>query len=95
MVGVSFRHLEEVDIFNLLGLDLYELQDWILEKKLKKLRIAYLRGMRVAHPDKTQTKEHFKAQQLNTLKEYLYGFDQQEPEIVPRIKELFCKGKEG
>jgi hypothetical protein len=64
MVGVNFRHLEKVDIFNLLGLDPFEAKTRGLD--LKSLQNAYIRVMLVAGQDRTGMK--YKAQQLNVLK---------------------------
>jgi hypothetical protein len=53
MVGINFRHLEEVDIFNLLGLNPSDAR----AGGLKLLRKAYRRVLVIAHPDRTRQKE--------------------------------------
>ncbi|KAI9864840.1 MAG: hypothetical protein M1813_002610 [Trichoglossum hirsutum] len=91
MVGVNFRHLEDVDIFNLLGLDPFEAKTRGLDPK--SLRNAYLRVMLVAHQDRTGRK--YEAQQLNVLKEFLCGFDWRDSRLPDRIHELIREGIHG
>src|SRR5216117_936595 len=89
MVGVNFRHLEEVDIFNLLGLNPSDAR----VGGLKLLRKAYRRALIVAHPDRTGQND--KAQQLSLLREFLCDFDSCDSRVGPRFDELFRRGWRG
>ncbi|KAI9770365.1 MAG: hypothetical protein M1839_003207 [Geoglossum umbratile] len=94
MVGVGHRGLEDVDIFDLLGLDPNGDQD------VRQLKKAYRRAMLVTHPDKTainpnRTGDNAKVVQLNEVKEFLCDFDPDSPHIWRRVAELFRRGKYG
>ncbi|KAI9772438.1 MAG: hypothetical protein M1840_000641 [Geoglossum simile] len=88
MVGVNFRHLGQVDIFDLLGLNPFD-----SHLGSEQLRKAYRRVMLVAHPDKTG--QTVKATQLNRLRDFLLNFDPHCGQIRPRIAELFRRGRDG
>ncbi|KAF2182661.1 hypothetical protein K469DRAFT_690764 [Zopfia rhizophila CBS 207.26] len=94
MVGVAFSLLEDVDIFDLLGLDPSKLRHSSIERTLKEVRNAYLRVMLIAHPDKAGAKGHEVAQRLNALKEFLCGFDKcrVNPDRVIELVEKGCQG---
>ncbi|KAI9782266.1 MAG: hypothetical protein M1839_005380 [Geoglossum umbratile] len=94
MVGVSYRSLEQIDIFGLLGLDPNRDYDVI------QLKNAYRRAMLVNHPDKAAANpnragDNAKVIQLNDLKEFLCNFDPDSPHIWRRVAELFRRGKDG
>ncbi|KAI9768252.1 MAG: hypothetical protein M1840_005082 [Geoglossum simile] len=94
MVGISYRSLEQIDIFGLLGLNPNGYPD------VRQLKNAYKRAMLVSHPDKiatnpNRTGDNTKAVQLNELKEFLCDFDPDSPYIWRRISELFRRGKDG
>ncbi|KAF2240903.1 hypothetical protein BU26DRAFT_202101 [Trematosphaeria pertusa] len=81
MVGVDFPNLRQVDIFDLLGLDPYALQNLTPEAQLEDIRRAYRRVMLVSHPDKAVENDDGKATLLNVLKDFLCNFDKRDPEL--------------
>lgn len=99
MVGVPFRGLRKVDIFDLLGLDPYELR---LHRKenpighLRTLRKAWRRSILLLHPDKhsdhEKSKFRQKTQHLVDLRDYLSEFDHNKLKPI-RIKELILDGR--
>jgi hypothetical protein len=91
MVGITSTHLKDVDIFNLLGLDPYGLQNHSSKSALKEIQRACRRVMLVAHPDKANDGPEI-AQQLNILKDLLYNFDSRHANISLRVTELVKRG---
>ena len=74
MVGVASAYLKDVDLFNLLSLNLYDLRKHSDESVLGEIRRAYCRVMLITHPDKAKDGPEI-AQQLKMLKDFLYDFD--------------------
>ncbi|KAI9776693.1 MAG: hypothetical protein M1839_009420 [Geoglossum umbratile] len=103
MVGVGHRGLEDVDIFDLLGLDPFDFSNFkpfdFLEpsvsrvQEVQQLKKAYRRLSLITHPDRKGDIAKFK--QLSQLNEYLFRFNTSCPLIWRRIAELFRRGKDG
>jgi hypothetical protein len=110
MVGVGYRGLEDVDIFDLFGLNPSDFPNFKPSDFLKpsparvqevqQLKRACKRLRFITHPDKAinhlnRKGDITKFQQLSQLNEFLLQFNTSCPSIWRRIAELYRRGKEG
>ncbi|KAI9767648.1 MAG: hypothetical protein M1840_005519 [Geoglossum simile] len=103
MVGVGHPGLEDVDIFDLLGLDPFDFSNFkpfdfpepglSRVQEVQRLKKGYKRLSLITHPDRKGDIAKFK--QLSQLNEYLLRFNTSCPLIWRRIAELFRRGKDG